>query len=263
MGKLAGKVIEASKRASPCSDGEVGRALRNLREISDLTLDEMARRLRVPTSEVARIESGQDQHLSTIQGYVEALGASLKIAASFSADAPLALRVRDAFDLECMDDDQFLLPLIDDGPFRPHRDVVLSIRPQYSEKILEGRKKVELRRRFPVSAPKGTIAYIYSTSPVRAMVGVAEIADVLKLPVVEIWRRFEEQAFIEREAFEKYFEGVEEGFVLRLEDARAFKRGLPLALLRERFSFEPPQSFLYANHELRKALEHECSVVSH
>ena len=54
----------------------------------------------------------------------------------------------------------------------------MSIRPKYSGRIMAGEKTVELRRRFPASAPKGTIAYIYSTSPERAMVGVADIAIV-------------------------------------------------------------------------------------
>ena len=58
---------------------------------------------------------------------------------------------------------------IDDEPSKHQRDVVLSIKPVYSEKILNGSKTVKLRRRFPVSAPNGTLAYIYSTSPVKAI----------------------------------------------------------------------------------------------
>jgi predicted transcriptional regulator/DNA-binding XRE family transcriptional regulator len=231
--------------------------------MSGLTQVEMAKKLKVQQAAVSKIENGGDQHLSTIKKYVEALGASLRIDASFAADSPLALHVRDAFDVEYGSEDQFILPLMDDDSFRAQRDVVLSIRPQYSEKIIEGRKTVELRRRFPVSAPKGTIAYIYSTSPVRAMVGVAEIRDVLKLSIAEIWRRFKEEAFINRSDFDRYFEGMKYGFVLRFEGVRAFSEPMPLATLRERFGFEPPQSFLYAKHNLRRALENEHTIVSH
>lgn len=262
MGKLTGKVVEASARGT-LETGEVGLALRSLRELSGLTQAELARRLNVQQAAISKIENGSDQHLSTVKSYVEALGASLRVAASFAADAPLALHLREAFDLECSNDDQLILPILDDDRFRPQRDVVLSIRPQYSEKIIEGRKTVELRRRFPVSAPEGTIAYIYSTSPVMAMVGEVEIGAVEKLPIAKIWSEYEDQAFISRLDFERYFDGLSEGFVLRFRNARPFSTPLPLAELRRRFSFEPPQSFLYAKYELRRALKNEYSVVSY
>lgn len=262
MGKLTGKIIEASPRGLSEAGEEVGRALRGLRKLSGLTQADIAQRLNVQQAAVSKIENGNDQHLSTIQRYVEALGASLRIDATFAADTPLALHMRGAFDYEYGSDDQLVLALLGDDPFRPQRDVVLSIRPQYSQKIIDGRKSVELRRRFPTSAPRGTIAYIYSTSPVRAMVGMAEIKDVLKLPVFEIWERFEEQAFIQKRDFDKYFDGVEEGFALLFEGAKAFTAPMPLAALRKRFGFEPPQSFLYARRELREALKYEYQIVS-
>ncbi|MFN5128886.1 MAG: helix-turn-helix domain-containing protein [Sphingomonadaceae bacterium] len=263
MGKLAGKIVEASSSGKSDEIQDVGCALKSLRHMSGLTQAEMAKRLNVQQAAVSKIENGDDQHLSTVRRYVEALGASLRIDASFAADSPLALHVRDAFEVEYDSDDQLVLPILGDQPFRRQRDVVLSIRPQYSDKIVDGTKTAELRRRFPVSAPKGTIAYIYSTSPVRAMVGVAEIKDVLKLPITEIWQRFENQAFITKADFDKYFEGVDHGFVLLFERARSFSQPMPLSLLREQFDFEPPQSFLYAKHDLRKALKHESSIVSH
>lgn len=263
MGKLTGRVIEASAADKAHSGEHVGPALRRLRLLSGLTQIEMAKRLNVQQAAVSKIENGGDAHLSTVKKYVEALGASLRIDAAFPADAPLALHIREAFDVEYGNDDQLTLPLLGDEPFRAQRDVVLSIRPQYSEKILAGSKTVELRRRFPTSAPSGTIAYIYSTSPVRAMVGVAEIKDVLRMPVHELWTEFEDTAFIERGDFDKYFEGVDFGYALLFDDVKTFSRSIPLAELREQFGFEPPQSYLYAKRDLRKALKHEYAIVSH
>lgn len=261
MGKLSGKVVEAIASNKPGFAQDIGPALKGLRKMSGLTQVQMAERLEVQQAAVSKIESGSDIHLSTIREYVEALGAHLRIDASFSADTPLALHVRNTFDVECGSDDQLVLPILGDEPFRPQRDVVLSIRPQYSEKIISGIKTVELRRRFPVSAPQGTVAYIYSTSPIRAMVGVAQIKDVLKLPIAEIWHRFSDMAFIKKEEFDKYFEGIDYGFALLFERAKPFSEPMPLEMLRKQFGFEPPQSFLYAKHDLRKALKHE-SVVS-
>jgi len=114
-----------------------------------------------------------------------------------------------------------------------------------------------------VSAPRGTIAYIYSTSPIRAIIGVAEIIDVIKLPVADIWEKYADDASIERVEFDSYFSGLDEGYALKFENARPFPRELKLSELRKRFGFEPPQSFLYANPVLRRALRNECSDVSH
>lgn len=256
MGKLVGKIIEASATNESYDPERVGLELRTLRLLCGLTQSDMARRLDVQQAAISKIEKGREVYLSTVKRYVEALGASLRVDAVFPADAPFALNVRPAFDAEYGDENQLVLPLLSDEPFRAQRDVVLSIRPQYSEKILQGLKTVELRRRFPVSAPGGTIAYIYSTSPVQAMVGAAAIKDVLKLPLEQIWSEFEDTAYIDREDFSSYFKGLDFGFVLLFDDVKTFLRPVPLSELRERYGFEAPQSFLYATRDLRKALKY-------
>ncbi len=264
MGKLAGRVIEAQALESAHDTAQVGPGLRRLRILAGLTQQQLAVRMRVQQAAISKIEQGEEMFLSTVQRYVEALGASLHLNAHFPTDAPIAARLNGThFDVELGNEDQLVLPLMEDDPFKPQRDVVLSVKPVYSEKILAGQKTVELRRRFPVSAPNGAIAYIYSSSPVKAMVGTVSIRDVLKLPVEQIWAEFESMAFIERPLFDRYFEGLDQGYALIFDDVRSFSRPLPLHELREKFGFEPPQSFLYAKHDLRKALQDEPAVVSH
>ena len=135
---------------------------------------------------------------------------------------------------------------LDDDNIPATRDVILSIKPRYSNPIISGAKTVELRRRFPTNIPTGTIAYIYSTTPVRAIIGYAEILDVLKKPIEKIWKDHWQNAYIERKDFDSYFEGIEHGFVLCFKNAQAFKREIGLNELREQYDFIPPQSFLYA-----------------
>lgn len=264
MGKLAGQIIEAQAVDHAHGTASVGTELKRLRILSGMTQGQLAERMQVQQAAVSKIEKGGEIYLSTVQRYVEALGASLHLNAHFPTDAPIAARLHSAhFDVEQGHDDQLVLPLLGDEPFKAQRDVVLSIKPVYSEKILAGQKTVELRRRFPVSAPNGTLAYIYSSSPVKAMVGTASIRDVLKLPVEQIWTEFENTAFIERPLFDKYFDGLDHGYALVFDDVKSFSRPLPLHELREKYGFEPPQSFLYAKRDLRKALRDEPASVSH
>ena len=257
------KIVEAVRAADGDAGRVVGRSLKNLRKMVGLTQMQMAKKLGIGQAAVSKIERRGDVQISSLKKYVEALGATLQIEAAFSATTYSVLHLHDAFDGDELDENQLVMPIFGDEVFRAQRDVVLSIRPKYSEKIMDGCKTVELRRRFPISAPKGAVAYIYATSPVRAMVGSVEIADVVKLPVSAIWEDYGNYAHIEKIDFDAYFAGLKEGFVLEFANVRPLPRALDLVELRERFGFEPPQSFLYAKPSLLRALQDEYSKISH
>ncbi len=264
MNELQGKVIEVRPSLDAEATGKIGESLKEIRGLSGLTQAELAKRLRIGRATVSRLEAGRgNMHIPSVQKFVEALGGTLRVVATFPAGASLSLRICDAFEVGLDHGDQPVLPRFDGDAFRPHRDVVLSIRPKFASRIMAGEKTVELRRRFPVSAPKGTIAYIYSTSPERAMVGHAEISCVRKLDMQEIWQRYADAACMERAEFEGYFEGLDHGFALEFANVRSFAAPLSLCDLRERFGFKPPQSFLYAKRDLRRALNDDRSIASH
>jgi predicted transcriptional regulator/DNA-binding XRE family transcriptional regulator len=263
MGDIRRKVINVVRVKDGDCGQIVGESLRKLRELAGLSQSELAARLKVGQSTVSKIENIGDVRISLLKEYVEALGATLHIDAAFDGGLLTAAHVEAAFDVDYTSDDQLVLPILGDDLFRPKRDVVLSVRPLYSDKIFEGKKTIELRRRFPLSAPRGTVAYIYSTSPIRAMMGSTEIVSVNKLPVEEIWKKFGKRAEISKPDFDSYFQGLRDGFALAISKARAFSRPIDLTELRDRFGFEPPQSFLYATPSLRTALRDEYPIVSY
>lgn len=141
------------------------------------------------------------------------------------------------------------------------RDIVLSIRPQYSEKILNGLKTVELRRRFPLSISDNSVAYIYSTSPDRALMGSVEIRKVVKSTISSIWNTYHDCMYINRSDFDAYFLGVEHGIAIEVGNPRILPRALGLLELRERCEFKPPRSFHYVTPELHEALRHEHAEI--
>jgi predicted transcriptional regulator/DNA-binding XRE family transcriptional regulator len=262
MSKFSGKIVKAVRIGDTDAGRIVGNSLKALRERVGLSQAEMAGRLNVGQSAISKIEHRGDVQISSLQRYVEALGARLRIDASFPTNIKAMAHHRGVFDADGFDENQLVFPIFGDDHFRPQRDVILSIRPQYSEKIMGGEKTVELRRRFPLSAPRGTVAYIYCTSPIQAIVGRAEIVDVIKLPIADIWRKFARSASIRKSEFDSYFGNLDNGFALKFENARPLPRQIDLSELRERFGFEPPQSFLYATPVLRRALQNEYSIVS-
>lgn len=65
--------------------------LRQLRELLGLTQDELAERLEIGQDNVSRLERRDDVKLSTLRGYVEALGGELHVTATFPDRSPIEL----------------------------------------------------------------------------------------------------------------------------------------------------------------------------
>lgn len=259
------QVIEAVYDVENDAGRVVGKSLKSLREAVGFTQLQMAEKLGIGQAAISKIEARGDVQISSLKKYVEALGASLRIEAAFHPDSEVSTRLRGELALDEHADRQLVLPIFSNDSFavEESKDLIISIHPQYSEKILAGKKTVELRRRFPLSTAKGTKVYIYSTSPVRAIVGSAEISDIIKLPIKTIWKKYSKCAFIRKHDFESYFEGLNEGFALELKNAQTFDKPIELIELRERFNFTPPQSFIYAKQEIRRALMDEQTSLPH
>ena len=79
----------------------------------------------------------------------------------------------------------------------------MSLKPEYGESVFSGSKTVELRNRI-VRIEPGTTIWIYFTSPVSEIVGVADVRSVVYGSPAEIWRCFRKRMCIDRVRFEEY-----------------------------------------------------------
>jgi predicted transcriptional regulator len=129
------------------------------------------------------------------------------------------------------------------------RDVLFSIHPFYADKILDGQKTVELRRKFPEFGTSGSTALIYATSPVRAVVGTARIKTVFRLSLSKLWKAHGAAACIARGDFDGYFAGQDYGFAIMLDSAKQLKSQLAASVLEVEFGIVPPQSYRYLDEE--------------
>lgn len=121
--------------------------------------------------------------------------------------------------------------------------IMVSIRPRHVEAIAEGRKTVELRRRFPNI---GGRLVIYATLPVGAVVGVARIARIDRAYVGDIWNRYQAEIGIEQAEFQRYFGETHRGVAIRLGDYLPLFRPVTLTALRSIWpGFQPPQAFRF------------------
>ena len=127
----------------------------------------------------------------------------------------------------------------------PTRDILVSVQPKFVSKILDGAKTVELRRRFPETAATGALALIYSSSPVRAVVGYARIREVRRLRVDQIWQQHGSAACVSKKEFDEYFRGLRLGFAIFLEKIKLFSPQITAADFEQKFGIVPPQSYRY------------------
>ena len=127
--------------------------------------------------------------------------------------------------------------------------VLLSIRPEFAEKILDGHKCFEFRR--TVFKDEGvTKAIIYATRPVCRIIGEFDIAEILSMPMDALWRRTRHEAGISWQFFCAYFEGKEECHAIKVSNPTRYREPMRL---NDAFGItRPPQSFAYV-----RGLTHE------
>jgi predicted transcriptional regulator len=131
--------------------------------------------------------------------------------------------------------------------------ILLSVQPRFAEKILEGKKKVELRRTRP-RVDHGDMVIIYASSPVMAVIGSFAIDRLIMKRPKELWPLVEHKACISHEEFNRYYRGSRAGVAIFLSDARPLNKPLGLEEIREAWpNFHPPQGFRYLASMNQKA----------
>jgi predicted transcriptional regulator len=131
------------------------------------------------------------------------------------------------------------------------RALLLSVRPQFAESILDGSKTAEIRRQRP-DVRRGTLVIIYATKPKGAIVGTARISAILEGDPDEIWEQHQSRVDISKEDFEDYLEGASMAYILLLERVQRLVPMLTLEEMRAVTDFQPPQSYRYIT---QKALQ--------
>ncbi len=128
--------------------------------------------------------------------------------------------------------------------------VVVSIKPEFANKIFDGSKKIELRKASPNARP-GDLMIVYSTSPEMAVIGVCKIQEVIKTSPREIWEKHSDILGIDEDRFNDYFSESTIAVGIVIENARRLKSKIPLRSIRDKFpEFAPPQTFKYFSRDL-------------
>ncbi len=119
--------------------------------------------------------------------------------------------------------------------------VILSIKPEYANKIFDGTKKYEFRRAI-FKNPEVKKIVVYSSSPIQKIIGEFEIDQIIKYDLETLWKKTKKYSGISEDFFFEYFGDKELGFAIKIKNTKLYR--IPKCI-RKDYNLFPPQSFLY------------------
>lgn len=118
---------------------------------------------------------------------------------------------------------------------------LLSIKPEFAEKIFSGEKGFEFRK-ATFSRDVSSIV-LYVTAPVGKIVGEFKVVSILEDTPASLWEQTRDQAGISKQFFFTYFKGRKKAFAIEIGNPRKYEEAIDP--YRHGQKFVPPQSFRY------------------
>lgn len=120
------------------------------------------------------------------------------------------------------------------------KTILLSINPEYVEKIFEGKKEFEFRKILCKKQINKII--IYATSPVMKIVGEADIIDVIIDNPETVWTKTYRKAGISKQFYDQYFQNKRKAVAYKLGNIKKYDSPMDLSEYGIKYA---PQSFVY------------------
>ena len=121
------------------------------------------------------------------------------------------------------------------------KTVLLSIKPEFAEKIFNGTKKYEFRKSIFKSTDVQKVV-VYASSPVQKVIGEFTIADILNDKVDIIWEETSEFSGISHDFYMSYFANKEKAYAIKIGAIKRYNKARQLSDYDIRYA---PQSFAY------------------
>lgn len=118
--------------------------------------------------------------------------------------------------------------------------ILLSIKPEYVERIFSGIKKYEFRKHLPQEKVDKIV--VYSTDPVQRVVGEVEVIGTLSMRPSPLWETTKTAAGISRAKYREYFKGYATAYAFQLGQVQVYDTPKTLD---EMGIKSAPQSFVY------------------
>ena len=132
-------------------------------------------------------------------------------------------------------------------------NVLLSSKPVHTCKIMEGTKKYEFRKVIFKRRSVNSV-YIYSSYPVKKIVGKFTVGRILEDRPDLLWETVKHQSGLDESDFFTYFVGKTKGYAIEIVEFTPFKTPIDPKVYYENFT--PPQSFCYVGNEIEEVCQY-------
>lgn len=119
--------------------------------------------------------------------------------------------------------------------------VILSIKPYYAEKILNGEKTYELRKSI-FKVPNIKTVIIYASSPISRIIGEFEIESIIHEEISLLWKKTKDFTAVDKSFFDEYFADKEKGYAIKIKKIKRYNKAYNI---KEKYGISAPQSFTY------------------
>ena len=132
--------------------------------------------------------------------------------------------------------------------------LLMSIRGENARKVVAGKKKVEIRRRFSKKWT-GCKVSIYASGRERCLVGEALISRVVVDKPESIWERFHQEIGCTRKEFDRYTRSLSKIYAIVLENVMPYRKSISLSEVSNltKKKLRPPQNYYILNNNINWA----------
>lgn len=130
---------------------------------------------------------------------------------------------------------------VDVGISHKQMKVLLSIKPEFANKIFSNEKIYEFRKViFKDKSVKDVV--VYASSPVSEIIGKFTIAEIIQGTPETVWKLTKDKAGITKDYFNQYFKNKELAYAIKIKQAKRYSKSIKLQDLGIKYA---PQSFMY------------------
>jgi predicted transcriptional regulator len=128
------------------------------------------------------------------------------------------------------------------------RYLFISVNPEFANKIVTKEKTIELRKIKP-HVGIGDYIIIYSSSPVKAVIGFGIIKQIIEKSPQQMWKMYSKSLGIDKVRFDDYYQNKTKAIGIEIE---AIKQVTSISLKSLRTidpDFHPPQVYRYVTNK--------------
>ncbi len=141
-----------------------------------------------------------------------------------------------------------------------NKTILLSIHPCFVEKIFSGEKKFEYRKRIPTDIHT---VIVYATAPIKQIVAVIEVENVLQDTPMNIWKQTKEWSGLTYKFYKSYYKGKSAAYAIKFKNVYRLESPKSISIFKE--VKRAPQSYMYIGDQqglLSKKIKNAINIIS-